>query len=296
MGVRSDDPNDTVSHEDRRELRGLRIVAALINFTDARRGNSYDSFVRSDDRKEGPGFLRHYFLDFNGTLGSGNDDWKDPSYGHEYVVDPPKLLLRVLTLGIWKPLWTNLPLTHQALGYFESSTFEPEGWRPTYVNPLFDHATVRDSFWGAKLVASLTEADLAVIAHTGAWSDPLAEKVLAGILAERRRRIARAYFDSQRINPVDRFVVEESALRFDDLAVLSGVLNERVTRYRYRTPGGDWTVVAEPRVPLADTPSEAMMELETSHDAGAQWSPPAQVWLAPLDGVLQAVRVERTTR
>ena len=45
-GIRRDDPNDTVRHENRRELRGLRLLMAWFNNTDARRGNTLDVYVR----------------------------------------------------------------------------------------------------------------------------------------------------------------------------------------------------------------------------------------------------------
>jgi hypothetical protein len=296
LGVRSDDPNDTVPHEDRRELRGLRIVAAFLNFTDARRGNFLDTFVPDSEEPGSGGHLVHYVLDFSSALGAGNLDWKDPKLGNEYLFDPPKILFRILTIGAVEPAWARLPLTHPELGYFESSIFDPEQWKTSYLNPLFDHATRRDEFWGAKLVTSLTDGDLRIAAHTGEWSDPHAEGLLVKILAERRQRIARAYFDWRRIAPVDHFVVEGSSLRFDDLAVASGAVDASVARYRYRAPGGAWIVGSEPRASLGDHVFESTVELETSHDTGLRWSPPARIVVAAADGVRQVERVERATR
>ena len=45
QGMRSDDPNDIVPHEDRRELRGLGVFAAWLNHHDTRAINSMDSLV-----------------------------------------------------------------------------------------------------------------------------------------------------------------------------------------------------------------------------------------------------------
>jgi hypothetical protein len=296
LGTRADDPNDTVPHEDRRELRGLRIVAAFLNFTDARRGNFLDSFVRDSEEPGSGGHLVHYVIDFSSALGSGNVDWKDPKLGNEYLFDPPKVAWRVLTLGAFEPAWARLPLTHPALGYFESTIFDPERWKPSYLNPLFDHATWRDEFWGAKHVASLTDRDLQIAAHAGEWSDPRAEALLAEILAERRRRIARAYFDWQHIDPVDHFVVDGSTLRFDDLAVTSGVVDASAARYRHREPSGHWTTEATPDVPVGDLRFESPIEIQTSHDGGIRWSPSTRVEIALRGTAPQVVRVERDTR
>ncbi len=163
LGRRADDPDDVVPHEDRRELRGLRVVAAWINYTDARRGNFLDTFVPDPGSAGGRGHLVHYLLDFSSALGAGNDDWKSPRYGHEYFFDPPRALLRVATFGMVQPAWSKVPLAHPALGYFDADTFDPEEWRTTYPNPLFDAATTRDAFWGAKLVSAFSDADLAVV-------------------------------------------------------------------------------------------------------------------------------------
>ena len=296
VGVRPDDPNDTVRHEDRRSLRGLRTVAAFISYTDGRRGNFFDSFVRDSREETSGGHLVHYLLDFSSGFGAGNIDYKDPKLGHEYLFDPPKVLWRLLTLGLAEPDWDRLPLTHPTLGYFESSIFDPEQWKPTYLNPIFDRATLRDRFWGAKLVASLSEEDLRIVSHAGGWSDPHVADLLAGILIERRRRIARAYFDWRRINPLDRFSVHDSVLSFEDLAVASGVVEASVARYRFRSAESDWMTSASPRVPVEASDGEQRIEIETSHDAGERWSPPLRIVLARFAGKLQAAELERIVR
>ena len=260
LGRRCDDPNDTVPHEDRRELRGLRVVAAWLNYTDARRGNFYDAFVVDPGRADHAGHLVHYLLDFSSALGAGNDDWKSPRYGHEYVFDPSTTLERIVTLGAVSPSWAHVPLAHPALGYFDTASFDPVAWRTTYPNPLFDAATVRDEFWGAKLVTSLRADDLRLLARAGDWSDPRAAEVLADILTARARKIAAAYFDWRRIDPIDGFRVDGGALRFRDLAVATTI------------------------------------ELATSHDGGAHWSPPTCVTVERgADGVATVTAIDRDT-
>jgi hypothetical protein len=298
LGRRPDDPNDTVPHQDRRELRGLRVVAAWLNYTDARRGNFFDSFVVDPHAPEGFGHLVHFVLDFSSALGAGNTNWKPARLGHEYWFDPPQALLRVVTLGLVRPRWEAVPFAHPALGYLDAETFDPVDWRTTYPNPLFDAATVRDSFWGAKLVTSLTEDDLRLVTQAGAWSDPRAGEVLTTILRGRQRKIARAYFDSRRINPIDGLEVDAATrLRFRDLAVEHQVVDGALARYRYRFPGSAWLPLADPLLPIGSASARVTVELQTSHDGGTRWSPTTRVELArDASGALSLAAIERATR
>jgi len=279
LGVRPDDPNDRVPHEDRRELRGLRAVAAWIHYTDGRRGNTYDTFIPDGAKPHALGHIEHYLLDFSSTLGSGNIAYKSPKDGHEYFVDPPVIGASLFTLGLRVKPWEDTPpLANPALGYFEAATFQPDKWKTTYPNPLFDQATSRDLFWGAKLVSSFTDDDLRTVIAAGKWSDPAAERALFAILRERRQRIAREYFSTERINPIDRFVAD-GALTFDDLAVQAAVASAESARYKFRFPGGEWRSTSERRIPLDGLDRGTAVEIRTSHDGGDRWSPTTRIEL-----------------
>ena len=82
--TRSDDPNDVILHENRRELRGLRLFAAWLNHDDTRAQNTQDSWVEEN----GVRFIRHYLIDCGspsplfrpgGSRVSGGGDFDDPS-------------------------------------------------------------------------------------------------------------------------------------------------------------------------------------------------------------------------
>ena len=276
LGVRPDDPNDRVPHQHRRDLRGLRVVSAWIHYTDARRGNFYDTFVPHEDDPEGRGHLEHYLLDFSSTLGSGNVAYKDPKDGHEYFVDPPVIFRSLFSLGLWVKPWEDPPPVREpALGTFGAEHFDPERWRTRYPNPLFDHATVLDEFWGARLVASFRDADLRIAVAAGEWSNPDAAEALFRILRERRDTIAATWFRTERILPADRFVLEDGWLRYVDLAVRSGLVPPARARYAFRIPGAAWEERDRPeaRVPVG----EGVVELRASHDGGRSWSPVTRV-------------------
>ena len=49
-GIRTDDPNDIVPHEHRRDLRGLRVFAAWVNHNDSKSLNSLDMLVQENGR------------------------------------------------------------------------------------------------------------------------------------------------------------------------------------------------------------------------------------------------------
>ncbi len=75
-GTRSDDPNDVIPHEDRRELRGMVVFAAWVDRVVAKAGNTLDTLVQENRIT----VVRHHLPDFGSTSGSGgtgrNDYWE----------------------------------------------------------------------------------------------------------------------------------------------------------------------------------------------------------------------------
>src|SRR5207249_1467432 len=85
--TRTDDPNDVVPHEHRRELRGYRVVAAWVNHVDVKATNSRDMLVTESNRA----LVRHNLIDFGSTLGSGWIAPREYWECYEYLVEPSEV-------------------------------------------------------------------------------------------------------------------------------------------------------------------------------------------------------------
>ena len=139
--TRSDDPNDVVLNENRRELRGLRLFAALSNHDDTRAQNTQDSYVEVDGRR----FIRHYLLDFGSMFGSGSVDLQLPNLSFHYWLDLAQVTRNMRSFGLHTPKyrkvdWPNFP-EFDSVGRWESEFYEPEEWRNDYPNPAFVRMT-----------------------------------------------------------------------------------------------------------------------------------------------------------
>jgi hypothetical protein len=242
QGTRDGDPNDRVRHEQRRELRGLRVISSWLNDADRRHANSLA--VYTDER-----YVKHYLIDMGSTLGANASGIHRPVHGQAYLIDHRKIPQALFSLGAYRfPWWDYDPTTpYTAVGYYRADVFTPGEWVPTYPNPAFEKMTRRDAFWGAKMVMSFSDEDLRAIVETGRLSNPEAEAHLLEVLKKRRDKVGRYWFD--RINPLDRFSVTDSSmavverggatpvgspLQFDDLAVTGDLAVAEARRYTYR--------------------------------------------------------------
>src|SRR3954454_19200880 len=103
-GTRSDDPNDVIPHERRRELRALQVFGAWTNLVDVKALNTMDTLITENGRSR----VRHYLLDVGSTFGigaNGPHDWTD---GYENLFDKDKTLKRMVTLGFYLQPWQTV--------------------------------------------------------------------------------------------------------------------------------------------------------------------------------------------
>jgi hypothetical protein len=215
-GVRSDDPNDVVPHEHRRDQRALHVIDAWVDHDDSRAINSIDILVSEGGRQ----FVRHYQLDFGSTLGSATEKPNSPRSG-AYFFDWKESAKQLFTLGLVPPYWAfaRYP-NYPSIGKFEWKIFNPERWLPEYPNPAFLNRLPDDEFWGAKLVTAFTNDEIRAIVSAGELTDKKAEDWLVECLVERRNKIGRVYF--AKVLPFDGFAVKGSELVWDDIGARLG--------------------------------------------------------------------------
>jgi hypothetical protein len=216
-GTRKDDPNDTVPHEHRRDLRGLSLACAWLGHDDSRSINTIDFVVEENGRK----FVKHHLIDFGSTLGSATDKPNSPRSGFEYLFEWKPAITQFASLGLAVPAWARAKYPRlPSVGTFEYEKFDPLLWRAEYPNPAFSNRLPEDEFWMAKQIAAFTDAELEAIVKTGQYSDPKAAEWILKCLIERRNKITKAFLP--RVLPLDRFRVENGSVTFDHLGERHG--------------------------------------------------------------------------
>ncbi len=294
-GTRSDDPNDTVEHEHRRELRGLLVPAAWLNHTDINALNTLDTLIE----EAGLRYIRHHLLDFNSILGSDGYMVKSPRSGHVNLLETRPALLQLVTLGAWVPEYARAHFPDiRGVGRFEADTFDSARWRPNYAVTAFEHARPDDTYWGAKLVLAFTEADIRAILATAEYRDPQAVEWITRVLMKRREKIGRYYLD--RVLPLEEFAIRQGRLEFTDLMVKHGFAAPRSYRVqwsRFNNQDGRKTLLtsqASEMVPpeidglpegeyaaadvLADSPNKAVTVYFRKTDSGFRLVGIERVW------------------
>ena len=298
--TRPDDPNDIIHHQDRRELRALKVFGAWLNHFDLKSLNTLDMYVG----EPGEGYVKHYFIDFASTLGSYGDE-AVKRFGYEYGIDIFPVLGRFFTFGTVEDYWYGIerPAGLAEVGLFDVEHFRPAAWKPDLPHSALANLARDDGYWAAKIVGSFSDRQLRLLVEQGHYRNPRAVDYLVEALAGRRDRIVRHWFAE--VPPLDWFRTTADGLAFDDLAVVRGCVRENKSRYRYRVrPVDEWrrgdgwspwratpqrVFEVAPDAGLVDA-ERPFLAVEFQVDRGMGWSHSAFVFQAPASGRIVGVQ------
>jgi len=239
-GTRADDPNDVVPHEDRRELRASRVLAAWVGHTDSHEFNTVDRWLPDRDGDDASaGHVVHSFIDWGDCLGN---DWPQEEItrrmGYSYILDWGDMASDFATLGARVRPWEGGRVPgHELFGYFDVAHFVPDQWKNEYPNPAFSRMTERDAAWMARILARFTPEMVRALAEAGRFSDPRNTEYVAEVLQGRLDRILERYL--ARLSSVTDVVIErQDRLCGVDLAERRRLRDSASFRYSARTDGG----------------------------------------------------------
>ncbi|HMF59612.1 MAG TPA: hypothetical protein VK595_04540, partial [Vicinamibacterales bacterium] len=263
QGTRPDDPNDLVPHEYRRELRALRVFGAWTNLTDLKAGNTLDTL----GNENGQAVVTHWLQDVGSTFGMCNDlhEW-DLSWEHFYQGNTT--LKRLWSFGFALSPWQTVKYEERpSLGKFEGDRFDPRKWRPQTPTAAYMELRDDDAFWAALRMAAFTDETIRAIVHTGEFSDPATERVLAGIMIKRRDTILRTYLPA--VNPIVSPRFDGNRLTFDNAAVAADVAKAPesydASWFEFDNPTGNTRLLSDST--SATTTIDAPVGLPTSENS-----------------------------
>lgn len=193
-GRRRNDPQDGVAHEDRRELRGLRVFSSWLNHFDMRRGNTMDVLIETSEGWA----VKHYLIDFGSTLGAFIAREKTPEQGHEYIITVQEILKSILTFGFYKRPWIYEDIRYAQTGYFTNVDFDPRTWKPQIPNYAFQNMTVDDAVWAVTILRSITDAHIIAAVEAGQITKKTARDDLIQKLIERRDVIVNYWLEQSK--------------------------------------------------------------------------------------------------
>ncbi|HRK62705.1 MAG TPA: hypothetical protein PLY88_09210 [Candidatus Omnitrophota bacterium] len=221
-GRRKADPDDIVNHRDRREIRALAVFGAWLNNNDIRESNTLDMLAEENGKQ----VLKHYLIDFNGSIGSAHGGAKPPLFGHEYMFDFGETAKAFLTLGFWEKPWQKRwreagEKSHSsaAVGYFDNRDFKPAEYKIQLPYEVFKRVTRADGFWASKQIMAFSDEDIRTLVSAGKFSSKEDADYVSKTLIERRDLIAKYWFSQSA--PLDDFKAQRGKLTFKDLAVQS---------------------------------------------------------------------------
>jgi hypothetical protein len=244
-GTRGDDPNDIIPHDERRELRGARVIAAWLDHFDSREQNSLDAWVVDStgphsNPDESPGHVVHNILDTSDCLGS---TWGMPAVdhrlGYSYVLDWGDMARDLVTLGIPSRPWDRVQQTpgQEVFNYFNVKDFVPDEWKNEYPNAAFSRMTERDAAWITRILSYIKPEMVDAVVRRANFTDPERSVYLTDVLEGRLRKILERYLT--RLSPLANIqLVDQDQVCASDRAEATHLRPDAQFRYEARLLGG----------------------------------------------------------
>lgn len=233
-GRRDDDPSDVIRHEDRRDLRGARLIAAWLNHFDSREQNTMSTWMpQNPEDPNSPGHVRHWYIDLGDCFGS---EWAvegfSKRHGHSYIFDVGYMLEDFATLGLIARPWDRARRNPSAriFGFFTARDFDPESWRGEYPNPAFGRMSERDGAWAARIIARFTPEHVAAAVSVGDFTNPAHTAYLTKILLQRQHLLLARYF--RKLSPLSDVKAQGRSLCAVDLARRTRTYEASAFHYR----------------------------------------------------------------
>jgi len=233
-GTSAADPNDVIAHEDRREVRASRVLAAWLNHFDIRDQNTINMWIAG--KAKGSGHVRHHMIDFGDCFGS-LWQWEGVSrrLGHAYYLDFKFMAADFLTLGLIKRVWEEVSYgpAGRVLAYYNVKNFTAGEWHPGYPNLAYDRMTEADGAWMARIIAEFSDRHVEEMVKKAKIQNKVVHTELIRILNGRRDKILTRWF--QTLSPLSHPRVEiqgqKANLCVRDLALYSGVVDREKRIY-----------------------------------------------------------------
>jgi hypothetical protein len=210
-GVRIDDPNDRVPHENRRTLRALRVLGAWVNLQEVRPANTLDVYEGEADQ----GYVRHYFLDMGQALGGYAAGNRRTWSGYNHFFSLGEALKNLATVGLFVGPWEDeMPSAWPSVGTFEAARFDAASWRETAAFTPIRRSRPEDDYWAAGRLAAFRSEHIEALVRSVRFPDPGAAEYMVQTLLERRRKLVDWAFS--RVTPLDATLVRGSDLLLRD--------------------------------------------------------------------------------
>jgi hypothetical protein len=208
---RGDDPNDRVTHLDRRTLRALPAVFGWLGLGTLSPAVLRDAYVGAP----GSGHLLHYLVDLGDALGAGAVV-RPPPPGHGFDPGAASPLVTLGTLGLYRQEVRPTQRRWLSIGELDER-FSPGDFSLAPPFAPADRALPADLYWAAKRMLEIPDAEIDAALDAARLGDVSARARLAEILRARRLRVAAWAFSQVvplevvRVDAGERLVLRDEA-------------------------------------------------------------------------------------